>query len=131
MSKKEKFRPVFTLEQLERISALCKMQQPITQTDAEIIGILAAFIAKAQNGAIAAAYAIKPKLSLEQSLGFAPTPNQELTHAHRRYAAYEKYSVNPASCTLEEISLAETYRYENDLMSQEEAVAFETKMLSA
>lgn len=128
----QKYRPVFTLGQLKHISNLCK-QNPagISQIDAEIIGILASFIAKAENAAITPAYSMQPKMTLEESLGFAPlkSTEQAITRDRMEYAAYEKYSTNPASCSIDEINMALQYKYENDLMSAEEASKYEKTLM--
>jgi len=125
-----KYRPSLTLAQLTHISNLCKQQQPLTQMDAEIIGIIAPFMAKVVNGAVAPAYQVAPRISIEEQLGMKPD-TLAITFAARKYEAYQRSEIDRASCSLDDLELAQLYRYENDLMSVEEEEAYTSKLLAS
>jgi hypothetical protein len=59
--------------------------------------------------------------SLEDKLGMNDNGNASKARA----GTYQKYKAYPGLCSPSEILIAQTYAYENDLMTQEEEAAFE------
>lgn len=82
------------------------------------------FILKMKVGLVSAAYTSSLKISIEDSLGLDDTSDSADSV---RLAAYKKYSSHPELCSSNEILQARTYMYENDMMSDEEAAAFESE----
>ncbi len=54
-------------------------------------------------------------------------PVKKLTEEQLRALAYDKWNGDKSTCTVEELSYAMEYRYENNLMSAEEQKEFENK----
>lgn len=129
-----RYRPVMTAEQIETILSICKTTSPLTAQVISVISTLAPFQAKIVNAGITPAYIVKPVESIEEKLGFPPSKklldNLGMSPEERRLAAYTKWKDNPVSCSLDEIDLANTYRYENGLMGAEEITAFESSFLN-
>jgi len=132
MTKKAKYRPVLTAEQIVHIMSLCKSELPISDASISVIGSLGLFYAKIENRGIQAAYeAVEPKPPVNnlEALGEAPKdPIEE--HGNKELywrVCYTKYKLRPTSCSLDEIEAAQEHMYLNDLMSPEEITAFEKK----
>lgn len=131
-----KYRPVLTAPQIEHILALCKYSIDQKESMA-IIGILAPFQAKIQNAGINIAYQTSPKQSIEESLGMASNSSFSnlnfFSAASTTYSSkeaywegcYNRYTKDPAACTLAEIHAAREHMYLNDLMSDDEVREFE------
>ena len=147
---KVKYRPVLTAEQITHILHLAKTESPISNASISVISVLAPFEAKILNAGIKPAYTEAPKKDILESLGgrtpaqkmadppritsyptdsassaSSPVSTEHLTKEQRWEAAYNKWSTNPSSCSLQEIKDAQEHRYLNDLMSPEEMVEFE------
>lgn len=119
-----KYRPVLSAEQINTIMHLCKTTLPLTSKTMDVIATLAPFQAKIENAGVIAAYSMTPPQSIEDKLGFS-TPEISVSPEEKRYQAFIKYDNNPSSCSIHEIEMAQTYRYENRLMTVEETTAFE------
>jgi len=128
-----KYRPSLTATQIEHLINLCKLEQPISDTSIEILGILAPFQAKIQNGALTPAYKTTPKSSILESLGAAAPMHDKYVFQNVVYsskeeywkACYNVYAINPTSLTVVEIQAAKEHMYLTGLMSPEEMVEFE------
>jgi hypothetical protein len=117
--KAEKYRPCLTSAQIVHIISLCK--RDLSADSISTICVLAPFQTKVENKSINAAYVMQGKQSLLNSLGYCDTGNfQNLSHQERRKLAFDKWSKNPDLCNADELELVQTYRMENDLLSQEE-----------
>ncbi len=110
----------------------------------EVIGKLAPFYAKVQNDAIKPAHIALRKETVLESLGISAEDRQasinainanrnrmndivsELSHKQARKQAYDKWLADPASCSVHDMQLVATYRYESGLMNQEEIAIFES-----
>jgi hypothetical protein len=71
MSKKVKYRPVLTAEQIQHMLYLAKTEQPISSASLSIIATLVPWEAKIANGVANAAYTTATKTSLMDQLGGA------------------------------------------------------------
>lgn len=134
MAPQQKYRPSLTATQIAHIIDLCKLEQPISDNSIAILGILAPFQAKIQNGAMAPAYETTPRQSTLESLGATSLPALgEYSFQNVRYATkeeyweacYKVYQLNPTSLTVQEIQAAKEHMYLHSLMSPEEMVEFE------
>ena len=129
----KRYRPSLPSHLILKMLELAKLEQPMSMESVEIIGILAPFQAKIANGAITPSSVSMGKVSTLESLGGAePTPavytlNEVIFYTKESYwqACHDKYLNDAASCCLEEIQAAKEHAYVNDLMSPEEAAAFE------
>lgn len=120
-----KYRPCFTSEQISHILALCK--RDLSDASLSVISVLAPFNTKIENKCIAPAYSMQEEKSLYASLGI----NDEyfgLTPPEKQKRAFEKWSLNPDSCNVEELELVQSYRMLNDLMSSEEVERVNVEM---
>ena len=124
MSNKSKYRPYFTAdEMLELISAL---KESPTPSRMKIIQYLEGFNLKITYGVVNANYITNPKPTIEQQLGFTEEEPEHTLFPHElRQRAYQKWLRKDPTITVKELNLANEYRYENNLMSAEEQVAFE------
>jgi hypothetical protein len=121
----EKYRPSLSYESILHLMNLCR-ETISDQRSVNAISVLAPFEFKIKNGAITAAYKTVPKLSKSEELGFTPEiPTEPLSVRTER--AYKKWEVDPSQCSVGELKDAMEYRYHNDLMSQEEIIAYELK----
>lgn len=133
MSKITRYRPSLPSHLILKMLELAKLEQPMSMESVEIIGILAPFQAKIANGALTPSSISMGKLSTLESLGgasseaFVYTLNgiDFYTKEHYWQACYDAYINNAADCTLVTINAAKEHMYINDLMSPEEAKAFE------
>src|SRR5450830_254989 len=117
--KAEKYRPCLTSAQISHIISLCK--RDLSADSIGTICVLAPFQTKVENKSISPAYVMQGKQSLLNSLGYGNAEaHSSLTHPQRRQLAFDKWSRNPDSCNTDELELVQTYRMENNLMSQEE-----------
>lgn len=119
-----KFRPSLTEQEIQYIIHLCTQDaNPSTADMAHAVsGKLKIFCAKMQLGIVSPAYtaASAQRTNILESLG-AGTPQE------RRLAAYSKWCANPVLCTPEEVAMAQTYRYENNLMTPDEESVYENQ----
>lgn len=124
------FRPYLTLAQIEAIIEKFNADPKHPEANG-IVKALTVLHFKARMGNISAAHVRTPRQSLEESLGFGPddTDSDVLQSNSQRHQVYEKYLKAPALCTEDEVKIALTFKYENDLMSPEEEAEFESSLL--
>ncbi len=136
MSQKQvtKYRPTMSAHLIQHAVNLAKLEQPMSLESVELIGILAPFLAKIENGAKVGIYSMQPKVSIEQQIGLElPTNEGEYSFQGKVYlvkeeywaACYNQYTVEPRSLSLNHILAAKEHMYLNDLMSPEEMEEFE------
>lgn len=121
---KGKYRPSLPAHLIAHIVDLAKKEIPMSTESIELIGILAPFMAKVENLAMAPAYTTTPKLSMFESIGGevadASEPKEEYW-----YRCYLKLIAKPNQCSLKEIEAANEHRYLNGLMDALEMASFE------
>lgn len=126
---KKKYRPVLSATAIAHIIALAKSEHPLSSRSIEVIATLSPFLAKIENAGVAPAYTqAPPKPSLEESLGMVETATVQLFGESKEkywHSCYNKYKINPVSCSLVEIEAAREHMYLHDLMSPEEIEEFE------
>ena len=127
-----KYRPSLPSHLILKILELSKLEAPMSMESVEIIGILAPFQAKIANGALTPSSVSMGKISTLESLGGEAAPTAYILgnanyQSKEGYwqACYMRYVEDAAACTLEVINSAKEHMYINDLMSPEEAKAFE------
>lgn len=84
-----------------------------------VLAKLKLFVAKMNLGIVNPAFTSAPKATLEERLGIDPV--------EKRLLAYEKWKLDPYLCSQHEFALAQTYRYENDLMTPDEEREYESR----
>ena len=122
-----KFRPYFTIEELDETIRCVS----ISSQNLHLLHYLRSFGDKISLGKISPNLSLAPaKPSFADSLELSepnskqkPTPTNPSNETLRQ-AAYIKWSINPETCTITELALVQTYRFENDLMSPEEETEF-------
>ena len=124
-----RYRPVLTAEQIAKVLDLAKLEQPMSDTSMQLIGILAPFKAKIDNQGILPAYSVEPKVSMLQSLGEDPSQSV-MSKEDYWFVCYKKYVATHQLCTLDEIAAAREHMYLNDLMTPEEMEEFEKQETS-
>lgn len=117
-----KYRPSLSAVEIRYILDLCNADQraETEKLSTSLSSKLRVFSLKMQLGIVSASHTAAPVTTLEERLGL-----ESMTPADRRSAAYSKYKLNPNYCSVEELKLVQTYRYENGLMSPEEESEFE------
>jgi hypothetical protein len=94
-----------------------------------------ALAAKITHGVANPAYTSKDKTSKQQVLedlgGSFEVPTAYESIGARRLAHYTKFNLTPEDCTFKEIADAMEYRFQNGLMSNAEADAYEAKQWEA
>lgn len=120
-----KYRPYFTLEELEETIRCVS----ISSQNLHLLHYLRSFRDKISLGKISPNLSLAPaRPSLIDSLELGEptsTPNKNSAKPETlRQAAYIKWSINPETCTITELALVQTYRFENDLMSPDEEAEF-------
>lgn len=115
-----KYRPYLTPQELETILSSLKQ----TGSNPTLIHYLSGFQSKIDLGLTKPNMVTKP--TMEESLGLGPVPAIPTTVT--RESAYKKWTINPQSCTPNEIDMSNIYRYENNLMSPEEESTYESQM---
>ena len=113
----QKYRPAFTSQELAYIKDLCRAdkRESTVSMAHKISRRLEVFGLKAQIGLVAPAFTATEERSIDERLGL-----DTVSPADKRLAAYQKWKLNPDICSTVELNLANTYRYENDLMTSEE-----------
>lgn len=116
----KKYRPYFTLEELELISTELKRGGMYSLNG--IIRYLDTYILGIKSGLRKENHTLKP--SFEESLGIgaepSSTPDPKLLHSVWR--------INPGAITPAELELVQVYRYENNLMSPAEEHLYEQSL---
>ncbi len=123
----QKYRPYFTLGELKELVSALK-QSPSTQR-LSLIQYLDGFILQIERGIRKPNHTIQP--SLLQRLELDDSTPIPISHEVTGKMAYEKWIINPSSCSPKEIKECLQWRYENDLMSREEEDAYEISQLGA
>lgn len=115
----EKFRLSLSLPEVAYLidTLGCDNREGTAKLNASLVSRLKLLQTKADLGITQPAFSSTEKLSIEDKLFSSP--------ADRRSAAYSKWKINPAICTLEELRQVQMYRYENNLMTPEEESAYE------
>lgn len=111
----KKYRPYFTLSELEHITQCVKSNNPLNLS---LIQYLDKYILDIKSGHRQENHTLKPTIS--ESLGFTrpESPNDSinpelLLQIYHRDSGFKSLSIR-------EIKILQKYRYENDLMSPEE-----------
>jgi len=124
MATKTKYRPYLTPAELEIIITSLKT----TASNPHLIHYLEGYKGKIDLGINSPNLTLTPRAGIADKLGLGlEGPTAELSQVNlsdKRHSAFLKWSQNPASCTPFEIELAHVYRFENDLMSQEEETIY-------
>lgn len=114
-----KYRISLAANEIHYLISLCEADKTQPAMSHEVLAKLKLFIAKMNLGIVNPAFSISPvKQTLEEQLGV-------VNPSERRAAAYEKWRRTPNLCNKQEVALANTYRYENDLMTPEEEDDYE------
>jgi hypothetical protein len=113
----QKYRPYFTSSELsELISSLKENPKP---SRIPLIRYLEGFALKIERGLITSAHTLEPTIEQKLELEISHTEAVNSIQS-KRFNAYRKWREFAHKCTPDEIEQAQTYRYENDLMSEEE-----------
>ena len=113
-----KFRPSFTLPELEKIHEMCSNHGSQGTVVESVRSNVADFILRAKLGAVKASHTAQ---KLEERLGMEKPDSP-------RESAYNKFIQFPSLCSATEILDARTFMYENDMMDPEEEAIFESTM---
>lgn len=124
----EKFRPYLSGSQILHILATYKSKPIFTDEDLDIIATLGVYAGKINNGALKTAYVAKDNQSIEAKLGLPEKFADTKTPEQKRFDAFKRWEANPASVSIAEMDLVQTYRYEEGLMTEEEKEAYEIEM---
>jgi hypothetical protein len=147
---KTKYRPVLTPDEVSYLHRILKKAyvDNLTQDSAKgfstveedyclsLMNKFSALDAKIRNNVASPAYTSKEHSPQEEVLldlgGTPPVPAYSTgTYANpgeRRLSAYKKYCKWPEMCNSSELADAMEHRFNNDLMSIEEATAYEARM---
>ena len=148
----QKFRPVLSPKEIEHIVLLCKREQPApSSASMKLLTKLAPMLTKIEIGAVKPAYTLTEHADLLTTLGgiaAAPSPSYKApallveqaekgtihssaysTKEEYWEACYQKFSMNPTACSLAELLASDEWRYLHELMTEEEARAFEARMI--
>lgn len=93
----------------------------------QVISVLAPFYAKIENNGVAPAYVmeggtVKAEFTQLNELDGC------LSNVERRRKAFDKWTESPGACSVDELELVQTYRFENEMMTEEEAAEYELKV---
>lgn len=113
-----KFRPSLSLEEIQYL--IVNLNTASSPVAVSVRSKLQLLTAKVNLGLTKPAFITSPKEDIMNQLGES---NQ--TPAQKRESAYIKYHSNPAACTDEEVKLAKTYMYNNNMMTATEREAYE------
>ena len=123
------YRPSFTSKEITSLTIY--LRKHIEEREAKnLLKKLIPFQAKIDNGILSPSFESVPKESLLESIG-GVNPKTLSPSLASGIAAYNKYIQYPESCTLPEIESAREYAYMNDLMDQDEMVAYEREQFDA
>jgi len=142
-----KYRPVLTPDEVSYLSRILKKAyvDNLTQDSAKgfsteeedycmsLMNKFSALDSKIRNNVASPAYTSKEHSPQEELLVDLGGEVKYLTSSYanpgdRREAAYKKYCFEPELCTAIELADAMEHRFNNDLMSPEEATAYEARM---
>jgi hypothetical protein len=143
-----KYRPVLTPDEVQHLTRILKQSYIDNLTKShdasgvfskveedyclQLMNKFSALDAKIQNNIGSVAYTSKihtPREEMLLDLGgtIAAPISGSISIGARRLAAYEKYLEKSTSCTATEIADAMEYRFQNDIMGELEAAAYEAK----
>ena len=88
-----------------------------------------AFIAHTTKGSLKEQFV--QSLDLDGQRGEKPAQIGSIDPSTKRVNAFNKFSQTPALCSLEEIELAQTHRWENGLMEEKEKEEYEAKLFQS
>jgi hypothetical protein len=120
-----KYRPSLAANEIHYIISLVQNDTEHPELAQSVLAKLKLFVAKMNLGIVSPAFCSTARQSIEQRLGIdvsvtvSPLLNREL--------AFNKWQKTPELCSAAEIKLAQTYRYENDLMTQDEESEYESR----
>jgi hypothetical protein len=125
---KTKYRPYLTPSELDIIIDSLK----ITGSNPYLIHYLSGFKDKIELGLTVPNLTLTPRIGVMERLGLdEPSLDtisiKPMLVSISRQQAYIKWTNNPASCSASEIEKSQVYRFENDLMSEEEETAYLTR----
>lgn len=121
MNQFTKYRPYLTLPEIEEIiSSLSRTSQNIA-----LLKYLKQYHNKISLSFISPNLTIAPRKDFIHSLELSPSTSSPIDYASLKKAAYDKWRINAASCSISELQLSSLYRYENDMMSPEEEKEYE------
>lgn len=141
-----KYRPSLTATQVRKIVFLARSETPISDDSISLISVLSVFLTKIENGSNKPAYITAPAnpsilevlegtannadyskedtaTNVVRNLAIDPSLPKEVLWK----ACYDKYVLDPTSCSANEIMCSQEHKYLNDLMTAEEVTAFETQ----
>ena len=125
MSYTPKFRPYLSQDEFELIIDLLKDRE--ANRPSFEVSTLKFKLMKLMNDVAAGKRtpdSVSKAMTLEEKLG----AGKNATPLEKRTKAFEKWSKYPELCTHEELDMVQTYRYDSELMSEEERIKFEDKM---
>lgn len=126
MTKEAKFRPYLSGIEMHYIIQLINKANDGTQIAAKIKYQLSKILLGADSGMATPAYVTSPQQSTLDKLGESCL----LTVSQKREAAYIKYQGSPELCNDDEITLARTYMYEHNMLTESERTEYEATYLS-
>jgi len=115
----QKFRPYFSQAELAEIIRCVKA----SSTNQSLLSYLEAFAIKIDRGVMQPQLTTAP--SLESKLGLGSSTNPNLPTPAELHIIWQS---SPDSLSPPQLSIVHTYRWENGLMSEEEASRFETAL---
>lgn len=123
----KKYRPYFTLPELETISAHLRLG---SNPPHNLIRYVDKFISEAKEGYRKESHILNPRPTLEESLGFNPSLDLESSSSSHEIpieTLMEQFKVSWfRGMSSSQILRVQQYRYENDMMSPEEEPIWET-----
>lgn len=124
----QKYRPYFTLRELETLLAATKT----VGSSPHLIRYLEGYISKITLEETSPALTLTPKQTLADKLGFGPSPAESLSSqgaslSDLKHLSYAKWKISPLKCSAQEIARAQMYRYEHDMMTPDEESEYEKK----
>lgn len=117
----KKYRPYFTLEELELINSELKRGGMYSFNG--IIRYLDTYILGIKSGLRKENHTLKPTMS--DSLGFS---KPESTDQPDFVELYKQWKINPSTLTITDLEFIQIYRYENNLMSPIEERTYEASL---
>jgi hypothetical protein len=128
----KKYRPYLTLPNLEVISTSLKgsigASHPGSSTETlSLIRYIDKYISDIKSGLRESNHTLAP--SMEQKLGFSSNPSQQNSLGYSLESLLETYSSTGFTLlNSAQITIILEYRYENDLMSEQEEIQYEKDM---
>lgn len=124
----KKYRPYFTIPELETISTHLRLG---SNPPHNLIRYVDKFISDAKEGYRKESHTLNPRPTLEESLGFKlpsldleSSPSSHEIPIEQLMAKYKIFGFLDMSSS--QIKRVQQYRYENDMMSPEEEIVWET-----